>query len=44
MNGNLVVPFLDLKAQYPLIREEIEEKLRQIISNAAFILGEHVEE
>lgn len=34
------VPFLDLKAQYRLIREEIEEKLKKIFESQQFILGE----
>jgi dTDP-4-amino-4,6-dideoxygalactose transaminase len=44
MDDTLKVPFLDLKAQYPQIRREIEEKIDQIISKSAFILGEHVED
>jgi dTDP-4-amino-4,6-dideoxygalactose transaminase len=44
MDNMSQVPFLDLKAQYPQIRKEIEEKIDQIISNSAFILGEHVED
>ncbi|HHF42247.1 MAG TPA: DegT/DnrJ/EryC1/StrS aminotransferase family protein, partial [Candidatus Aminicenantes bacterium] len=34
------VPFLDLKPQYRLIREEIEEKLKKIFESQQFILGE----
>jgi len=44
MNDIINVPFLDLKAQYPQIRDEIESKISQIISDAAFILGEHVDD
>jgi dTDP-4-amino-4,6-dideoxygalactose transaminase len=44
MDDTLTVPFLDLKAQYPQIRSEIEDKIEQIISNSAFILGPHVEQ
>jgi len=44
MANTIEVPFLDLKAQYPQIRGEIESKLNDIISDAAFILGKHVEE
>ena len=44
MQKQTEVPFLDLKAQYPLIRAEVTEKLEEIISNASFILGKHVEE
>lgn len=38
------VPFLDLKAQYPTIRAEINRRIDEIIADAAFILGKHVEE
>jgi dTDP-4-amino-4,6-dideoxygalactose transaminase len=44
MTTSKQVPFLDLKAQYPLIRAEVMRKLEEIISDAAFILGKHVEE
>lgn len=44
MNDIINVPFLDLKAQYPQIRDEIESKISQIISDAAFILGKHVDD
>lgn len=38
------VPFLDLKAQHPLIYNEIDNRLTDIIANTGFILGHHVEE
>jgi dTDP-4-amino-4,6-dideoxygalactose transaminase len=38
------VPFLDLKAQLPLIRSEIEERFSRIIDNTAFVRGKNVEE
>ncbi len=38
------VPFLDLKAQLPLIREEVEERFSEIITNTAFISGKNVAE
>lgn len=38
------VPFLDLKAQLPQIRSEIEERLSKIIDNTAFVCGEEVRE
>ena len=44
MANTIDVPFLDLKAQYPLIRTEVSRKLDEIITDAAFILGKHVEE
>ena len=38
------VPFLDLKAQLPQIREEIEERFSRIIDNTAFVCGREVKE
>jgi len=38
------VPFLDLKAQLPLIRSEIEERFSRIIANTAFVCGREVKE
>jgi dTDP-4-amino-4,6-dideoxygalactose transaminase len=38
------VPFLDLKAQLPLIRTEIEERFARIIDNTAFVCGREVKE
>lgn len=38
------VPFLDLKAQLPLIREKVESRFSEIISNTAFISGKNVAE
>ena len=38
------VPFLDLKAQVPQIRKEIEEKFSRIIDNTAFVCGREVKE
>ncbi len=38
------VNFLDLQAQYPLIREEVEKKFQNIIGNSAFVSGKYVEE
>jgi dTDP-4-amino-4,6-dideoxygalactose transaminase len=39
----VIVPFLDLKAQYRSIKEEIQQALNQILEKCAFILGEEVE-
>jgi len=36
------VPFVDLKAQYPKIYSEIDDRFADIISNTGFILGPHV--
>jgi dTDP-4-amino-4,6-dideoxygalactose transaminase len=38
------VPFLDLKAQLPQIRNEIEERFSRIVDNTAFVCGEEVQE
>jgi dTDP-4-amino-4,6-dideoxygalactose transaminase len=38
------VPFIDLKAQLPLIREGIENRFAAIIDNTAFISGRNVTE
>jgi dTDP-4-amino-4,6-dideoxygalactose transaminase len=37
------VPFVDLKAQYQSIRDEIDEAVARVISNTSFILGPEVE-
>jgi dTDP-4-amino-4,6-dideoxygalactose transaminase len=44
MTNKIKVPFLDLKAQYPLIRAEVTRRIDEIVDDAAFILGKHVEE
>ena len=38
------VPFLDLKAQYHLIFNEIDDKITDVISRSAFILGNYVDD
>ena len=38
------IPFLDLKAQYKSIKPEIDNAIKEIIDNTAFILGKSVEE
>ncbi len=38
------VPFLDLKAQYKSIKNEIDSAIQQVIDNTAFILGKAVTE
>lgn len=38
------VPFLDLKAQLPIIRKEIEERFSKIIDNTSFVCGKEVQE
>lgn len=37
------VPFLDLKAQYQSIKDEIDKKISEVISSQRFILGAEVE-
>jgi dTDP-4-amino-4,6-dideoxygalactose transaminase len=38
------VPFLDLKAQYQSIKEEINSKILEVCENTAFALGKYVHE
>jgi len=38
------VPFLDLKAQLPQIRAEIEERFSKIIDRTGFVCGKEVQE
>ncbi len=37
------IPFLDLKAQYQSIQEEINQKILEVASSQKFILGSEVE-
>ena len=37
------IPFLDLRAQYKTIREEIDKKIMEVISSQNFVLGTEVE-
>lgn len=39
----MTVPFVDLRAQYKTIKEEIDEAVGRVIRDAAFILGPEVE-
>ena len=39
----IMVPFVDLRAQYRAIKEEIDEAVARVINSAAFILGPEVE-
>ena len=41
---NLAVPFLDLKAQHHQIYNEVDDRITDVITNTAFILGKHVDE
>jgi len=38
------VPFVDLKAQHNAIRQELDEAIKNILDNTAFVLGDAVEE
>jgi dTDP-4-amino-4,6-dideoxygalactose transaminase len=38
------IPFLDLKAQYKNIREEINQKILDVVSSQKFVLGSEVED
>jgi dTDP-4-amino-4,6-dideoxygalactose transaminase len=37
------VPFLDLKAQYRTIKEEIDLKIHEVIDNTAFVMGKYLQ-
>ncbi len=41
---HLQIPFLDLKAQYQSIKEEINPAIQDVIDEAAFVLGRAVKE
>ncbi|TMQ65559.1 MAG: DegT/DnrJ/EryC1/StrS family aminotransferase [Candidatus Eisenbacteria bacterium] len=41
--GRVAVPFVDLKAQYRAIKLEVDEAIRKVIEDAAFVLGPAVE-
>ena len=36
------IPFVDLKAQYNSIKEEVDEALKNVLANTSFIQGEAV--
>jgi dTDP-4-amino-4,6-dideoxygalactose transaminase len=38
-----VIPFVDLRAQYREIREEVEEAVARVLADAAYVLGSEVE-
>jgi dTDP-4-amino-4,6-dideoxygalactose transaminase len=44
MKNNIIVPLLDLKAQYDTIRTEIEPVIKDVIESQYFILGPKVKE
>jgi dTDP-4-amino-4,6-dideoxygalactose transaminase len=43
-NGNLIVPFTDLKCRYSLYRERFHKALDQVLEHGQFILGPEVAE
>jgi|SRR5215510_5479784 len=40
---NVTVPFVDLKAQYQSIKQEIDDAIARVLQNSSFILGPEVE-
>lgn len=42
MENNQPIKFVDLKAQYLTIKEEIDNAIKKVINNTAFIMGENV--
>lgn len=44
MKNNIVVPLLDLKAQYDTIRAKIEPVIKEVVESQYFILGPKVKE
>jgi len=37
------VPFLDLKAQYKVIKSEVDTKIQEVIDNTAFVMGKYLQ-
>ena len=37
-----MIPFVDLKAQYDLIKDEIDEAIQNVLNNTSFIMGEEL--
>ena len=37
-----MVPYLDLKAQYLTIKDEIDAAIKDVVESFHFVLGEHV--
>ena len=42
--GPMNVPFLDLKAQYKTLKQEIDKKILEVVESQKFILGSEVTE
>jgi dTDP-4-amino-4,6-dideoxygalactose transaminase len=43
MNNNVKIPFVDLNKQYLTIKREIDEAMKNVLSNASFIGGKYVQ-
>src|ERR1700736_6335266 len=43
MSGAETIPLVDLKAQYALIRDEVDAAISRVVGNADFILGSEVD-
>jgi dTDP-4-amino-4,6-dideoxygalactose transaminase len=39
----MIIPFVDLRAQYLLIKDEIDEAVARVLDSASFVLGREVE-
>jgi hypothetical protein len=39
----MIIPFVDLRAQYLTIKSEIDAAIAEVIARSAFIRGSHVE-
>jgi len=37
-----MIPFVDLKAQYDSIKDEIDEAIQNVLNNTSFIMGEEL--
>ena len=37
------VPFLDLKAQYHQIKNEVDAAIREVIANTSFVMGPYLQ-
>ncbi len=44
MNATMNVPFVDLKAQYRTIKQDVDSAIQSVIDNTAFVLGDAVKQ
>jgi UDP-2-acetamido-2-deoxy-ribo-hexuluronate aminotransferase len=42
--SNLIIPFYDLKPQYEMLKDDIQDRINKVLSHTQFILGPEVEE